>query len=335
MLTIDADAHVLETPRTWSYLDASESAHRPGIVRQNGHEYWAIDGALHRKDTNIGADTDAGARELSDIAARLRHMDALGIDVQVLYPTVFLRPFTKRPEVERALCRSYNRWLSEIWRESGGRLRWVAMVPWLSPAAVRDDVLRAKESGACGLYMRAHETERRITDPYFHPVYALAQELDLPVCVHSATGSYAMTELLGEDNFSKFKLAVIGSCHALLFEGTPSLFPKLRWAFIEVSAQWIPYVLNDLVLRCRKKGRPLAEQPFSANNIYVACQVTDDLPYILASSGEDALVIGTDYGHADTASEIEALRKLKQSGVIPAHVADKILCANPRRLYAI
>jgi predicted TIM-barrel fold metal-dependent hydrolase len=153
--------------------------------------------------------------------------------------------------------------------------------------------------------------------------------------VHSASGSYTVSSFMGEDNFSKFKLAVVGACHALLFEGTPALFPKLRWAFIEVSAQWIPYVLNDLVLRCKKKGRTLAEQPLKANNIYVACQVTDDLNYILPYAGEDNLVIGTDYGHADTASEIEALRLLKTNGTLPAPVVDKILSDNARRLYGI
>jgi predicted TIM-barrel fold metal-dependent hydrolase len=335
MRSIDADAHVLETPATWAFLDGAEREHAPAIVRNEKGEFWRIDGKLHRKDTNIGADTGSDARELRDIAARLKHMDELEIDVQVLYPTVFLRPYTQRPEVELALCRSYNRWLGEIWKASGGRLRWVAMAPFLSLDKVPEELLRAKDNGACGVYMRGHESERRLTDPYFHAVYALAEQLDMPVCVHSASGSYTVSAFMGEDNFSKFKLAVVGACHALLFEGTPQLFPKLRWAFIEVSAQWIPYVLNDLVLRCRRRGRPLAERPLAANNIYVACQVTDDLAYILPYAGEDNLVIGTDYGHADTASEIDALRLLKTNGMLPARAVDKILSDNARRLYGI
>ena len=71
------------------------------------------------------------------------------------------------------------------------------------------------------------------------------------------------------------------------------------------------------------------------NNFYVACQVTDDLDHVLAFAGEDQLVVGTDYGHADTSSEIEALRRLKDDGKIPAAVADKILDANARALYGL
>jgi len=47
------------------------------------------------------------------------------------------------------------------------------------------------------------------------------------------------------------------------------------------------------------------------------------------------LVIGTDYGHADNAAEIEALRKLRTDAKIGAQVVDKILDDNPRALYGL
>lgn len=37
------------------------------------------------------------------------------------------------------------------------------------------------------------------------------------------------------------------------------------------------------------------------------------------------LVVGADYGHADTATEIEAMRKLGDDGKLPEAVAAKIL----------
>jgi predicted TIM-barrel fold metal-dependent hydrolase len=56
---------------------------------------------------------------------------------------------------------------------------------------------------------------------------------------------------------------------------------------------------------------------------------------ILPYAGEDNLVIGTDYGHSDSSTEIEALRLLKQDGKVPARVIDKILGDNPRALYGL
>jgi hypothetical protein len=67
----------------------------------------------------------------------------------------------------------------------------------------------------------------------------------------------------------------------------------------------------------------------------VTCQTDDDLDYILGYAGEDTLVIGTDYGHSDNASEIEALRKLKCEGNLAPQIITKILDNNPRALYAL
>lgn len=341
MATIDSDAHVLETDRTWDYMLESERRFRPQAVatpneKDSGGESWLIDGRLHGKARNVGADTPKASREMEDIAARIRHMDELQVDIQVLYPTVFLRPFTQTPEIELALSRSYNRWLVDIWKQGKGRLRWVAVLPLLSLDAALGEARWAKANGACGIFIRGLEGDRLLSDPYFYPLYEEAGKLDLPVCVHSATGSFAVHDFFErESGFNKFKLAVVGSFHSVLFEGIPQRFPKLKLAFIEVSAQWIPYALHDLVRRFQRRGKTLTRDILRENRIYVACQTDDDLPYILNYSGPDNLVIGSDYGHADTASELEALRTLKDRGEIDAGVIEKILDDNPRNLYGL
>jgi len=341
MATIDADAHVLETERTWEYMLESEREFRPRVVatpdaEESGGESWLVDGRLHAKARNVGADTPKAAREMEDIDARIEHMDELGVDIQVLYPTIFLRPFTLRPEVELALSRSYNRWLVDIWKRGQGRLRWVAVLPLLSMEKALAEARWAKENGACGIFIRGLEVDRILSDPYFYPLYEEAGRLDLPVCVHSATGSFAVHDFFDREcGFNKFKLAVVGSFHSVLYEGIPQRFPKLKLGFIEVSAQWVPYALHDVTRRFQRKGKTLSKDILRESRIYVACQTDDDLPYVLQYSGPDNLVIGSDYGHADTASELNALRTLKQTGELDADVIDKILDDNPRALYGL
>jgi uncharacterized protein len=341
MRTIDADAHVLETERTWEYMTASERDFRPKIVatpadEESGGECWLIDGTLLGKARNVGQETPKASREMEDVRARIAHMDELEVAIQVLYPTVFLRPFTKRPEVELAVIRSYNRWLVDIWKAAPERLRWVAVLPLLSMDKALAEARFAKENGACGIFIRGLEGERRLSEPYFFPLYEHASKLDMPICVHAATGSFAVHEFFAhESGFAKFKLAVVGAFHSILFHGIPEKFPKLRFGFIEVSAQWVPYVLHDLAKRFQRRGQALTDNIIAENRIYVACQTDDDLPYILPYAGEHNLVIGSDYGHADTASEIEALRKLKEKGEISPTVIRQILADNPRALYAL
>ena len=153
MGAIDADAHVIETVQTWSYLDGDERRYTPQLMTQSFgaellsnegtavRDFWVIEGRAHGKDRNVGTNTSKESREMLSVAARLAHMDELDIEVQVLYPTLFLRPIVQDAERERALCKSYNRWMGELWRQGQGRLRWVVKPPLQylekQPAVVR------------------------------------------------------------------------------------------------------------------------------------------------------------------------------------------------------
>jgi predicted TIM-barrel fold metal-dependent hydrolase len=147
---IDADAHVVESPRTWDYLTPSEKKFRPMLFKpedETQKAHWVIDGKIRglfrftftqedliKKSAEIGRDmtTTMATRDLADVPARIKHMDDLGIDIQVLYPSIFLDQCTERPDTEVALCGAYNRWLADVWKESEGRLRWMATLPLLS-----------------------------------------------------------------------------------------------------------------------------------------------------------------------------------------------------------
>jgi len=122
----------------------------------------------------------------------------------------------------------------------------------------------------------------------------------------------------------------------LIFHEIPDKFPKTKFAFIEVSSQWVPYAIHDFARRFERGGKKVDKQDvLRKNRIYVACQTDDDLPYVLKYSGENQLVIGTDYGHNDTSSEILALRKLKEDGALPPEIVNKILDDNARALYGL
>src|ERR1051325_7835835 len=282
MTVIDSDAHVLETERTWEYVLESEKDLRPRIVAtpnqpSSGGESWLVDGTCVGKARNVGHHTSRESREMDDIDARLKHMDELGVDVQVLYPTIFLRPYTRRPEVELAVTRSYNRWLIDIWKKAPERLRWVAVLPLLSMDRALEEAHFAKENGACGIFMRGLEGDKLLSDPHFFPMYEEAGRLDLPVCVHSATGSFDVHNFfLEESGFAKFKLAVVGSFHTLIFSDIPARFPRTKFAFIEVSSQWVPYAIHDYARRKERAGVAVDKSDvLRKNRIWVACQ-TDD-----------------------------------------------------------
>ncbi|MGE5537125.1 MAG: amidohydrolase family protein [Gemmatimonas sp.] len=348
MATIDADAHVIESERTWTYLTADERRFAPMVLKQVQGEgrvtsgpraagaFWYSGGFIQPADDNADvAGVSEDARELGDVKARLRHMDELDIDVQVLYPTIFLQPTARDAAQERAQYRSYNRWLADIWKVAGDRLRWAACAPMSSPHAIRDELAFAKDHGACSVFVRPFECDRYVGESYFEPLFDAAAELDLAIAFHSGNASAADIDFHDGHNFGRFKLAMIAQFHWLLEYELPKRYPSIRWAFVEAAAGWLPYTLIDVEKRLKRKGRRLAANPLKDNNIWVTIETTDDIAYVVGAVGDDNLIIGTDYGHTDTSAQIEALRLLKESGRLPAASVDKILDRNPRALYGL
>jgi len=351
MFRVDVDAHVDESEATWEYLDEGEKRFRPltldpGAATAPGdarpHRLWVIDGNIRlrrwRDDKRTG--TVKATRELIDVDARIRHMDEMRVDVQVLYPTLFLHALTDRPETDVALCKSYNRWIAKATEKSRGRLRWVAMLPLLDIDKSVEEVRWAKDHGACGVFKKGIECgDRAASDPYFFPVYEEASNLDLPVCIHNATGK--VESAIGLGSGLDGNMNAISAFSALAENGIPDMFPKLRVGFIETGASWIPFLYADLeAKKLRRTFLPVdfKEDLFRRNRFYVACQTNDDLPYILKYGTEDNLMIGTDYSHTDISANLSALDEVRgwvDEGRITNAQARKILETNARAFYGL
>lgn len=370
MTVIDSDAHVVETERTWDFIPASDSALRPEIVIRpddsgNPVRHWMIDGKLRgtvrspvgKPDewdpSRIAPDmlrqaqasgrrmeTPDASKHMENVGARLAHMDELGIDVQMLYPTIFLRRLTDRPETRVAICQGYNRWLADIWAKANGRLAWAAVLPLGEMDEALKELRWAAEHGACGVFMRGVEEEGVLHDPCYFPLYEEMSRLNMAVTVHIGNGSPEMEGLLGKGKggspFSSMRIFSVAACHQWILAGIPQEFPNLRIGFVEAAAQWVPYMVNDLGRRFPgRHGRPAPANLLKENRVWVTCQTDDDIEYILRFAGEDNLTIGTDYGHTDQSAEIEALRIFREQGRVEPRLVDKILDDNPRALYAI
>lgn len=360
MSIIDADTHVDETEDTWEFMEKTDLQFKPTTAYPANPNpnmlptrYWMIDGK--RQLRFIRGDKESGtvveSRELLDVQVRLKHMDELGTDIQVIYPTLFLMEATERPGVATALRRSYNRWLANRCSQSGGRLRWVCLPPLHDMDETIKELRFAKEHGACGILKKGdRESGKWAADPYFFPLYEEAERLDLPICFHTGSGipdfSPAREFTLGQ--FMRTKVAAINGIQTLLVNNIPSKYPKLRFGCIEAGASWVSFVDYDVRRRVKSNADRvsvlsgprtlLASNIFKDNRVYVTCQVDEDLPYILKYVGEDNLIVGSDYTHRDPSMELEFRRLLQQradEGEIPQSAVGKILYDNPKAFYGL
>ena len=356
MPVIDADAHVDENDDTWDYIPEGYEHFRPSTMVQapysitppvpyGNNRYWFIDGSFHmrRFRSEERTRTTEATRELKDIEARLRHMDALGIDYQVCYPTLLATTPTGRAEVELALTKAYNRWMAAKSKESGGRIRYLAILPMLTMDEAVKELEFVRENGACGVARKGIECGRPAGDPYFHPLYEAARDLDMAICFHTGTGDPQRRDAdFRMHSPWHFNYPVFDAFTSLVLAEIPNKFPGLRFGFVEAMASWVPLCLADLRARSERTGWmqsfDLKTDLFSQCNFYVACQTVEDLPYIIQHTGEDRLIAGTDYSHADQSAEIETLNTIRQwgeDGYITRTQARKILEDNPARLYGI
>jgi len=275
---VDADTHIFESPQVWDFIDAQMYARRPIIVsapRDTVYKrgsFWLIDGNIFPKSAGkggflLGTPTEPGqiettpdvrARELLDIVGRLEAMDSMGVDIQVIYPTLFLAYVTDDARLEIAVCRSYNQFMAKVWQNGQGRLRWVAVPPLRSIDASIEEINVAKQHGAVGVFFRGIERDRTLDDPYFFPLYQEAARLDMPICVHTGAGCPAFTAIFDvtrSHTFPHTRTLPLMAFRNLVANKVPELFPDLRFGFIEAGASWVPYVLHAASIARTRSGK--------------------------------------------------------------------------------
>jgi predicted TIM-barrel fold metal-dependent hydrolase len=302
MAVIDADCHVIEPEETWNYFDEVEMRHRPQVLlpasgNSSGRRFLSVDGRIvgstgdgagratsvaQRLEASGFTRTTEEMRTLRDVDSRLRHMDELGVSIQVLFPTTMaLGQITARADVEIALCRSYNRWIAEACSRSNGRLRWIAAPPLLDIEESIQQMRWSVDHGACGIRMRGFEGDRSLSDPYFFPVYEEAERLNIPVTIHAGNANQGFARLVS-GAWAANKVPVMTAFQNLVYDEIPAKFPTLRWGFIEAAASWVPYMIMDLERRMNRDGRTrVGPNVLKDNRLYVACQTNDDLPYVI------------------------------------------------------
>ena len=366
---LDADTHIAEPPEMWDYLDPEWYPRRPVIVEvpddtlYGGADHmWLIDGNIFPKAAGRGGNllvtptaqknvrdrADVKSRELTDLALRFEEMELTGVDAHVVYPTLFLAFLTHDPALEAALCKAYNRFMAEVWAKSEGRIKWVVVPPLRDIDATIQEIQFGREHGACGIFFRGIEMDRTLDDPYFFPVYAAAQSLDLAICVHQGQGAPALNNLVDvsrSGTFTHGRMPPIVAFRNIVANKIPEQFPELRFGFIEAGASWIPYVLYQLAGTTRMDSGFWGPRLFEEYRIWVSYEVGEDLPYLLNHIGEDHIVVGTDYGHhapgttdrlvTDPSAQIHMVQELRSRSELSERTLGKLLSDNPRALYGV
>ena len=329
----DSDAHVEESEETFAPLQGREELAdaAPRVIEGAKRAFWLIEGRSFPKLSGFGVHTfgsphlkrAAGhvdperrarveSQELRDPKARLQDMDHEGIDVSVVFPTMFLVwPLAESPALACALCRSYNDWIAAKCAASGGRIRWVATVPLPHVNGAVDEIQHSKKLGACGVMTLGTAGHMNLGDRRLDPFYAAAQDNAMPVCVHVGWSYPPISDLYDnvyETMITPFVLPIFMGFSSILIGGVLERFPKLKVGFFEAGVEWVPYWLDRMARFYKQPPGGSKKSDLPARNpveyvrdgrVFFSCELDEArIGMVSEAIGDDCILYSSDLPHA-------------------------------------
>ena len=369
---ISSDSHIIEPPDLWTTrIEAKYRDRAPYVRLGEDADNWYIEGNvdLGSLGTTVGAGqrfidpskmtTKAKLEEIPrgayDPDEHVRDMHLDGVDAGVIYPSVGLRVF-RVPDsgLLTAIFRTYNDWLSEFCGAYPDLLKGIAMVNVDDVQEGIEELKRARKLGLAGAMISVFPQEgRSYKHPNYEPLWATAQDLDIPLSLHTGTsrppggvgvGGFTLptpATLGPPENRANTEFPVRLSLAALVFWGVFERYPNLNVLSVEHELAWVPYFIRELdyVYRERPeqavyrfKGDAIPSD-FMRRNVWYSFQ-EDDLGIQLRHHiGVDRLMWGSDYPHAESTfpRSREVINEIMEG--VPGDERDQIVGRNAAQLY--
>jgi uncharacterized protein len=252
-----------------------------------------------------------------DMKERLKLLDQEGMAKAVLYPTIGLLWEAElfEADLSSAYCRAYNRWIADFCRDSGGRLVPIAHLSLGDPEEAAREFERAVKDGCKGAFVCPFTITRVPHGDAAHDrVFAVAQDLDVPLAIHPTFEPAAFGIHHRYDNFQwaawyhdLFAGQGVQHAFATFFQlGVFDRFPKLRLVVLESQAGWIGYFLDraDAIYNGTTLGASvrLKEKPsyYFKRQCYISADPDErTIAAMMEVVGEDKFFWASDYPHPD------------------------------------
>jgi predicted TIM-barrel fold metal-dependent hydrolase len=377
---IDTDTHVSEPPDLWTSRVATkwvDDVPRVEVHPETGHHHWRVAGTWL---ASVGYFAYAGWKnyppdmpwELEEVdrgawnpVDRLQRMDEFGIYAQVLYPNLigFESPLFMKlgPELSLICTQAYNDFLVEFASADPKRFIPIAMVPFWDQDAAVVEMERCRSIGHKGILF-ANKYEMiglpAFTDPYWDPIYAAAQDLEMSVNFHvgfssakdgNHTADKKMESRAHFDPGNAARATSVGimtnadSIAAIVTSGVCDRFPNVNFVSVESGFGYVVYLMDSLDWHWQgyggiRKGDMLPSEYFRRQCYGTFWFEKNTLPMLEAFP--DNFMFETDYPHPTSMApgpaspaELPSEHIRKYFATVPPDVAAKALHDNAARVY--
>jgi len=364
----DADSHLMELPNCLDeFFDPKFRAAYDALpkLKKNARDAkWVKDAqALHdNAEFRSGANENILLRKNYQALGSFRRedrpkaLDQLGFSSQLIFTTWCLGNFgldqTKDVDLCYAAAQAHNRmmtWFCSIDRRFLG----TGYVPLEDFEKAKKTAREAIDVGCKALLIPSRPPKRHSPSHIeFDAIWAMAQEAGLPIVFHvggeeKLNPAYFENGLPrvkdfhgGEENFTSVSYmpiahSVMQTLAAMIFDGIPDRFPKLKFGAIELGASWVPGWMRNMdsaahaFIKNEDRLQKLSARPSEIvrRQVRVTPYPHEDAGWIIRNSGEEVCLFSSDFPHVEGGRN--PLKRFNDSlAGLPQSSIDRFYCDN-------
>ena len=252
-----------------------------------------------------------------DAAVRIQELDDDGVAGEIVFPQ--MAPFGAglmqyrhdvTPELNLEGCRAYNRWLADFCNTNPKRMAGVALINVDDIDVTVQEIRDAHAAGIWGGVLLPSSTG---SFPFYHhpryePIWAVCEELDLPIQSHSGwSPDYGDVEAATAMFISEVDMWAQRPFTAMMWAGAFERHPGLKYMLTEVGCGWILEKLRVLEFKAANpifkhftKGLTLSPTEYFERNCWIGASFLPAHEGKLRHEiGVDKLMWGSDYPHLE------------------------------------
>ena len=345
-MLFDADGHYY--PKTaYDAMDGPYRHLRPRIITDAVGSTLYFGGRYHPSVAHSFSEEQS-----CDVDRRLKDLDRMGIDIQVLFPAHSgLYYSIVDPEAAAALCRNHNDGIGPL--EKLGRFISPAMLPIQHPdEAIAEAQRVVSEYGLRCVVINPNVDGANIDRIDLWDLYAELEHLGVAILFHGDADS----RILGYQRMEKYRLPTclgfpfdyMMAIACLVFSGLLDRFEKLKIMFAEGGVSYLPFLEDRLSDTMETYNAPWARDNYTirgrpANNrdpreymhrLHHVIGLDESLlEFVIQRYGPDKFMIGTDYPHPDAHMNVN--KTVEELSSISQEVLEQLTWVNAKRFFGL
>ncbi|MSP42979.1 MAG: amidohydrolase [Alphaproteobacteria bacterium] len=356
MFILSADGHVQEPGNMFAERVPEKFQKRlPRVEVDDKGGRWSVQEGFRK--AKLRESTFEGEEKLRNLSGktpeeRLADLKMDGVDGEVLFPNKGLMMWaTRDADFCREMCFAWNEWAWEMFGPYNDRLKPLAGICTATLEHAMAEITRVAKLGFSGLCLPCkpvfgpHDhNDPNYNLPMFDPMWALIEEVNLPITFHVSTGRDPRASKGNGGaviNYVSHSLApTIEPMANLCSSGVLERFPRIKFATIEAGIGWVAWALEAMDeaykkhhMWARPKLQGLPSDYYRANG-YSSFQ--EDAPGLALAEQfnlVDNFMWANDYPHHEGTWPHSAEAIERQFGHLKHESRMKILGLNAARLF--